>query len=204
MKRMRMKTRAELTRLSESLKDINTDDFYQEAVMLSQKLNLDLDQQTIKRHLEWLYKKCQSEATKKQPEPELLIDDVDDDIYDDDNFYDSCGSVVDDMSIVKRAYEISMRMFKGNDSLVDFNIFDDAGPNYTIFSVGEDGLRVIRGKYSGMYIHEIDTQKWKGSAAGWADFVLRQNEMLGADRSGALTKDDIEVLNKIKTNQIVY
>lgn len=66
-------------------------------------------------------------------------------------------------------------------------------PNYSMFGVGEDGLRVLRGEYKNLYVHEIDAQRWAGCAIGWSRYQLKQNEQLGANRPGALTEDDKNV-----------
>jgi hypothetical protein len=80
--------------------------------------------------------------------------------------------------------------------------YDVRIPDYTMFAEGEDGYIVTRGAYRDKYVHEIDLGSWVGCAAGWANKILNDNERLGADRNGALTSDDIVVLNKIKQNKL--
>jgi hypothetical protein len=65
--------------------------------------------------------------------------------------------------------------------------------NYTIFIESEDGLRVVRGSYKGLYVSEIDRKQWIGCAIGWSKKMLKDNETLGANRPGALTEDDKNV-----------
>ena len=78
---------------------------------------------------------------------------------------------------------------------------------YTVFDEKGDSVVVTRGAYSkppfaGMTPKEINEMRGWPCMAGWADGLLTENEKLGRDRVGSFTNDDIEVLNKIKKNEI--
>lgn len=129
-------------------------------------------------------------------------------------FYDYYGDPVDDNTIVKKAFSIVQDWMNSQDSTIEDDDFDytvekqqsfnqqignlilkNVNPvkNYSIFIEGEDGLRVIRGSYKGLYVSEIDRKQWVGCAAGWSRKMLNDNEQLGASRPGALTEDDKNV-----------
>lgn len=67
-------------------------------------------------------------------------------------------------------------------------------PNYTMFAESEDGHLILKGKYKGKYVFEINMAcGFDTAAAGWAIWLLK------ADKN--LTDDDREVLNLIATNK---
>jgi hypothetical protein len=98
-----------------------------------------------------------------------------------------------DENIKKVKQEIEIERQQSFNQQIGNLVVKSVAPNYSIFSVGEDGLRVLRGEYKGLYVHEIDAQRWAGCAIGWSRYQLKQNEELGANRPGALTEDDKNV-----------
>lgn len=155
--------------------------------------------------------------------PKQFDDDVDsdyDDDYDafeDEEFYWASGDMVDHDAVIRRGLELAMKKFEKDDSKrfdeIVGDFFSDENlkelhesqfekgliylgtpvKNYSMFIESEDGLRIIRGEYKGLYVSEIDAQRWTGCAIGWSRYQLKQNEELGANRQGALTDDDKNV-----------
>ena len=155
--------------------------------------------------------------------PKQFDDDVDsdfDDEYDafeDEEFYWACGDMVDHDAVIRRALQLiedrmdaeSFERLKSisvvepkldilkqesmDEQIADMVVKSLPVKDYSMFIESEDGIRVIRGDYTGLYVHEIDAQRWAGCAIGWSKYQLKQNELLGADRKGALTEDDKNV-----------
>ena len=194
-----------------------TNQFLEYAIHEAEENDLGISWQTIKLRQEFLEMKC-DELNKL---PKVY------DIFEDEEFYWAGGDMVEHDTIIYRALElIKMRMDTESDSFVDFDddFVDDkdimkqqsmnqqisglvvnniSTPNYTIFVVGEDGLRVIRGKYRGLYVHEIDHKRWIGCAIGWSKKMLKDNEDAGVNRKGALTEDDKNVFLDIISGKSV-
>lgn len=180
MNNMRMKTRLELTKLAEvvvskwPLSEIRgTADFLGACLIELDNLSLGVDQQTIKKHIEWLEKKCMSLYRESAP---VVVKSSD-------------KSVVSNITLYSDGtYTIS-------EIIKQPKITEYMPPckEYSMFFEDEDGLRVKRGDYKGLYVREIDAQRWSGCAIGWSRYQLKQNEELGANRPGALTDDDKNV-----------
>lgn len=150
------------------------------------------------------------------------IDEDEYDVFEDEEWYWASGDMVDHDAIIRRGMELAIKKLeeyskKEADEIIG-EFFDKEEieksqsfnqqignlvvkpvstttpvKNYSMFSEGEDGIRVIRGNYKGLYVREIDHQQWIGCAIGWSKKMLKDNELLGADRKGALTEDDKNV-----------
>lgn len=210
---MRKPTKVALSNLAEQMVEngsyINTKgtvDFINEAIKLHKKADSFVTPDTIRRHESELEQMCQQEMLKRYPlkkdvvVPKQFDDDIDDDIFEDENFYWACGDMVDDDAIIRRAIKLqlarlddSSKASSSDDEFFELELEEQLipqGKNYTMFFEGEDGLRVKRGKYKGLYIPQIDAQTWKGCAANWSRYQLKNNQGLGEDRPNALTEDD--------------
>ena len=63
------------------------------------------------------------------------------------------------------------------------------------FAEGEDGYIILKGKYVGKLIHQINEEAgFDTAAAGWAKYMLEKDKNL--------TDDDRSVLNRMVKNQI--
>lgn len=68
-------------------------------------------------------------------------------------------------------------------------------PEYTMFAEGEDGYIILKGKYVGKLIHQINEEAgFDTAAAGWAKYMLEKDKNL--------TDDDRSVLNRMVKNQL--
>jgi hypothetical protein len=73
--------------------------------------------------------------------------------------------------------------------------YDVRIPDYTMFAEGEDGYIILKGKYAGKLIHQINEEAgFDTAAAGWAKYMLEKDKNL--------TDDDRSVLNRMVKNQI--
>jgi hypothetical protein len=233
---MRPKTKEAMVRLAEIIVSKHklemikgTPEFLEYAIHEAEENDLGISWQTIKLREQFLEMKC-DELYKVVKN--TTVEDVEYDVFEDEEFYWASGDMVDHDTVIRRALElIKNRMDEDDKRFLDedddffseenlreireaqeveskfeieeqqsmaqqiANTIVKASPvkNYSMFFEGEDGLRIIRGSYKGLYVREIDHQQWDGCAAGWSRKMLKDNELLGADRKGALTEDDKNV-----------
>lgn len=166
-----------------------TGDFINEAVKLHKKTESYVTVETIKKHESDLEKMCRAELSKVSPKKVLEEKEVWQRLYDSSGYELQEWEAIELISsqvILAKAKEIeeeSLQIKKVMTPVKDWSMFFE----------GEDGLRVKRGEYKGLYVNEIDAQRWAGCAIGWSRYQLKQNEELGANRPGALTEDDKNV-----------
>lgn len=203
---MNTKTRKELSKLADLLSlDSNIDEALETstlshlAIYLADKNQIDLSAPTIRNYEEWL--KCkifdildECEGAEYDFDTEVL-----------DSQKTSFNEAKSEDDIILEAAAIILRRRSQKDSSDDWFTKPKV---YTIFNEDADGrITVTRGAYSkdeyeGKTPKEINEMRGWPCMAGWADRILRENESLGEHRQGALTEDDIEVLQKIKRNEI--
>ena len=196
-----------------------TPEFLEYAIHEAEENELDVSSQTIKLRQQFLEVRC-DELNKLQVK-NTTTKDVEYDVFEDEEYYWASGDMVDHDTIILRALELIKKGIDSKSLSLDDDDFDygfvkreiekqesltqqisnlvlhqvvnTPVKNYSIFIEGEDGLRVIRGSYKGLYVSEIDRKQWIGCAAGWSKKMLKDNETLGATRPGALTEDDKNV-----------
>lgn len=211
---MRPKTKEAMVRLAEimvgnyKLEVIKgTPQFLEYAIHEAEENDLGISWQTIKLREQFLEMKC-DELYKEQKSAQLFEESDEYDVFEDVEWYWANGDMVNEEAIIRRSVELQLKRIKDESKQErefeiqkqqSFNqqignlVVNALSPNYSMFSVGEDGLRVLRGEYKGLYVHEIDAQRWAGCAIGWSRYQLKQNDELGANRKGALTEDDKNV-----------
>lgn len=202
---MRKKTEVELTKLAEimvSRYQINeikgTNILLEYALTEARRNDIRVDIQSIRRYERWIEQKCvdlQGHIDYMSSQSKSIEKEVDDELQDDDNFYDYYGDVIDDMSILNRAIEIMSRFTNRNStSTVSQSDIGQKFPEYSMFVVSEDGLMVVKGSYKGRLLDEIDGVNFKGAKRGWAKWCLENDKNL--------TDDDRDVFKKIMMNQM--
>ena len=202
---MRKKTEVELTKLAEimvSRYQINeikgTNILLEYALTEARRNDIRVDIQSIRRYERWIEQKCvdlQGHIDYMASQSKSIEEEVDDELQDDDNFYDYYGDVIDDMSILNRAIEIMSRYTNRNStSTVSQSDIGQKFPEYSMFVVSEDGLMVVKGSYKGRLLDEIDEVNFKGAKRGWAKWCLENDKNL--------TDDDRDVFKKIMMNQM--
>lgn len=202
---MRKKTEVELTKLAEimvSRYQINeikgTNILLEYALTEARRNDIRVDIQSIRRYERWIEQKCvdlQGHIDYMASQSKSIEEEVDDELQDDDNFYDYYGDVIDDMSILHRAIEIMSRFTNRNStSTVSQSDIGQKFPEYSMFVVSEDGLMVVKGSYKGRLLDEIDEVNFKGAKRGWAKWCLENDKNL--------TDDDRDVFKKIMMNQM--
>jgi len=217
---MNVKTRKELNKLADLLSEdgnlngaLETNTFSNLAMHLADKNNVALSTPTIKLYEEWL--RCRVyditddlDAGCEEEVSDELFEDFDD--FDDcDDYiplYDENGFEVDWSVMLNNVASIINRLQKGQ-TPSEVSLPKSSKKVYTVFDVKDDSVVVTRGAYSkppfaGMTPKEINELRGWPCMAGWADGLLTENEKLGPNRVGSLTKDDIDVLQKIKRNEI--
>lgn len=150
--------------------------------------------ETIKRNVDELIKMCDDLLPNSLEENSDIVDWHK--LYDWEGFFltdEEAIELIDSDVILRKAVELMIDLGVGLKEEVVEEDNDFHLPTWTMFSLGEEGLRVIRGTYKGKYVSEIDRENFIGCAAGWARFCMNQNEELGSDRAGALTEDDKNV-----------
>jgi hypothetical protein len=205
---MNVKTRRELNKLADVMiknhnieQIIGTDGFLNTAYREADKNSIGLSNQSIRKYSGWLESKCQSENGGLFCMATSISRDAEDDI------------IMQAAEIIarRRAQELEADDEEDDDGLFsgDINsIFNLPKQKvYTIFDEVEGEIIITRGAYSkppfeGKTPKQINEMRGWPCMPGWADGILSANEKLGPDRYGALTQDDIEVLEKIKKNQI--
>jgi hypothetical protein len=204
---MNIKTRRELNKLADvMIKNHNIEQikgtslFLSTAYMEAERNSIRLSNQSIRKYGEWLEIKCMSDSYELPNGLEW-------------SDFDETDTSAEDEIILQAAAIIARRRAAQSKEDEDDNLFDiddiftQARKVYTIFDEKGDSVVVTRGAYSkppfaGMTPKEINEMRGWPCMAGWADGLLTENEKLGRDRVGGLTGDDIEVLNKIKRNEI--
>lgn len=179
---MREKTRTELASLADKIveefdldKIIGSNEFLEAALDLAEENDIEVGRQTLLKYETDLKLMCKVKADDAKftedkfdqfletyPEGKKLIMTI--------NFYDD-GSYekVKPEGVVKSTIKI---------------------PEWTMFAEGEDGLLILKGRYAGKYITDINEVAGFGTAkVGWAKWCLSNDKNL--------TEDDREVFNKI-------
>ena len=217
---MNTKTRKELNKLADLLSEdgnldgaLETNTFTNLAIHLADKNNIALSAPTIKLYEEWL--RCKVFDILDECDLEDCEEDVLDELFggSDDTYhytplYDEEGYEVDWSVMLDNLKAIINRLERASKGIeVILPSSSKAKKIYTVFDEKGDSVVVTRGAYSkppfaGMTPKEINEMRGWPCMAGWADGLLTENEKLGRDRVGSLTNDDIEVLNKIKKNEI--
>jgi hypothetical protein len=221
---MNVKTRKELNKLADIMSEdenldgaLETNTFLNLAMHLADKNNVALSTPTIKLYEEWL--RCKVFDILDECDLQECEEDVLDELFggsDDVNYYtplyDENGSEVDWSVMLDNLKSIINRLEKNQTFKQLTSMSSVTSPNsskkvYTVFDVKDDSVVVTRGAYSkppfaGMTPKEINELRGWPCMAGWADGLLTENEKLGPNRVGSLTKDDIDVLQKIKRNEI--
>lgn len=202
---MRKKTEVELIKLAEimvSRYQINeikgTNILLEYALTEARRNDIRIDVQSIRKYEKWIEDRCislQGHIDYMASQSKSIEEEVDDELEDDDNFYDYYGDVIDDMSILHRAVEIMSRFTNSNStSTVSQSDIGQKFPEYSMFVVSEDGLMVVKGSYKGRLLDEIDEVNFKGAKRGWAKWCLENDKNL--------TDDDRDVFKKIMMNQM--
>jgi GTP1/Obg family GTP-binding protein len=200
---MREKTKVELTKLAEimiskyQISEIKgTNILLEYALTEARRNDIRIDVQSIRKYEKWLEVKCldlQGHIDYMASQSKSIEEEVDDELEDDENFYDCYGDVIDDMSILQRSIEIISR-FTNATSKISQSYIDQKFPDYSMFVVSEDGLMVVKGSYKGRLLEEIDEVNFKGAKRGWAKWCLENDKNL--------TDDDRDVFKKIMINQM--
>lgn len=218
---MNVKTRKELNKLADLLSEdgnldgaLETNTFINLAIHLADKNNINLSTPTIKLYEEWLRCRvydiiddldagCEEEISDELFEFFEDFDNCDDDytpLYDENGFEADWSVMLDNLK------SIINRLQKGQKQS-EVSLPKSSKKVYTVFDEKGDSVVVTRGAYSkppfaGMTPKEINELRGWPCMAGWADGLLTENEKLGPNRVGSLTKDDIDVLQRIKRNEI--
>ncbi len=199
MSNMRQKTKEELTRLAEILiskyqieKIKGTNEFLECALVEARRGDIALDNQSVKKHEQWIESKCIALQGHVDYMSEQSVEEEESNFGDDNDLYTYYGDVAEDSFIVQKAMEIMSRYLKGNQT-TNFTTTQYI-PDYSMFVEGEDGLVVIKGSYKGKTLDEIDGVNFKGAKIGWAKWCLLNDKNL--------TDDDRNVFNKIMMNQL--
>lgn len=218
---MNVKTRKELNKLADLLSEdgnldgaLETNTFSNLAMHLADKNNVALSTPTIKLYEEWLRCRvydiiddldagCEEEVSDELFEFFEDFDDCDDDYI---PLYDENGFEVDWSVMLNNVKSIINRLQKSQKQS-EVSLSRSSKKVYTVFDEKGDSVVVTRGAYSkppfaGMTPKEINEMRGWPCMAGWADGLLTENEKLGPNRVGSLTKDDIDVLQRIKRNEI--
>lgn len=194
---MRERTLKELNRLAKVVANTykvptiyDTNELMEYAIHEMKENAIDIDVQTLRKNWDWFKQKClclfkdneKWEIIEKEDLPKLrqiskII------VYYNDGTQEEV-SVKEMISLPNEVVKVELPPVK----------------EYTLFIEAEDGLMIIRGKYKGKYVHEIDEDNFATCLAGWSKYQLIQNEELGIGRKGSLTDDDIKVLNQFVTN----
>jgi len=200
---MREKTKVELTKLAEimiskyQISEIKgTNILLEYALTEARRNDIRIDVQSIRKYEKWLEVKCldlQGHIDYMASQSKSIEEEVDDELEDDENFYDCYGDVIDDMSILQRSIEIISR-FTNATSKISQSYIGQKFPDYSMFVVSEDGLMVVKGSYKGRLLEEIDEVNFKGAKRGWAKWCLENDKNL--------TDDDRDVFKKIMINQM--
>lgn len=152
---------------------------------------------TIKRNIDELVKMCDNLIPHEDYNDLPEVEKADwQKLYDYEGIYlthEEAIDLIDSDVILRKAVELMIELGIGLKEEEEKEDNDFHLPTWSMFSLGEEGLRVIRGTYKGKYVNEIDRENFIGCAAGWARFCMNQNEELGSDRPGALTEDDKNV-----------
>lgn len=219
---MNKKTRKELNKLADLLSEdanldgaLETNTFSNLAIYLAEKNNIDLSTPTIKLYEEWL--KCKVLDLIDELEQVECEENLSDELFEFFEDFDDCDNEYIPL-YDENGSEVDWSVMLGNLAAIINKLQKDKTPNvptapkstkkvYTVFDVKGDSVVVTRGAYSkppfeGMTPKEINEARGWACMPGWADGLLTENQKLGPDRYGALTQDDIEVLEKIKKNQI--
>lgn len=200
---MREKTKVELTKLAKimiskyQISEIKgTNILLEYALTEARRNDIRIDVQSIRKYEKWLEVKCldlQGHIDYMASQSKSIEEEVDDELEDDENFYDCYGDVIDDMSILQRSIEIISR-FTNATSKISQSSTGQKFPDYSMFVVSEDGLMVVKGSYKGRLLEEIDEVNFKGAKRGWAKWCLENDKNL--------TDDDRDVFKKIMINQM--
>lgn len=195
---MQVKSRNELSLLAKIMVEnykinniIDTNEFYEFAIHEMDENDIRINYQTLKNNWDWFKNKCI--ALNKDNEEWDIIEENDIPklrqiskiiVYYNDGTQEEV-SVKEMISLPNEVVKVEIPLpFK----------------EYTLFCESEDGLLIIRGKYKGLYVQEVDIENFPTCLAGWSKYQLELNEKLGVERKGALTKDDIKVLNQFVHN----
>lgn len=195
---MQVKSRNELSMLAKIMVEnykinniIDTNEFYEFAIHEMDENDIRINYQTLKNNWDWFKNKCI--ALNKDNEEWDIIEENDLPklrqiskiiVYYNDGTQEEV-SVKEMISLPNEVVKVETPLpFK----------------EYTLFCESEDGLLIIRGKYKGLYVQEVDIENFPTCLAGWSSYQLELNEKLGVERKGALTKDDIKVLTQFVHN----
>lgn len=195
---MQVKSRNELSMLAKIMVEnykinniIDTNEFYEFAIHEMDENDIRINYQTLKNNWDWFKNKCI--ALNKDNEEWDIIEEEDLPklrqitkiiVYYNDGTQEEV-SVKEMISLPNEVVKVETPLpFK----------------EYTLFCESEDGLLIIRGKYKGLYVQEVDIENFPTCLAGWSSYQLELNEKLGVERKGALTKDDIKVLTQFVHN----
>lgn len=195
---MQVKSRNELSMLAKIMVEnykinniIDTNEFYEFAIHEMDENDIRINYQTLKNNWDWFKNKCI--ALNKDNEEWDIIEENDIPklrqiskivVYYNDGTQEEV-SVKEMISLPNEVVKVETPLpFK----------------EYTLFCESEDGLLIIRGKYKGLYVQDVDIENFPTCLAGWSKYQLELNEKLGVERKGALTKDDIKVLTQFVHN----
>ena len=195
---MQVKSRNELSMLAKIMVDnykigniIDTNEFYEFAIHEMDENDIRINYQTLKNNWDWFKNKCI--ALNKDNEEWDIIEENDIPklrqiskivVYYNDGTQEEV-SVKEMLSLPNEVVKVETPLpFK----------------EYTLFCESEDGLLIIRGKYKGLYVQDVDIENFPTCLAGWSKYQLELNEKLGVERKGALTNDDIKVLTQFVHN----
>lgn len=177
---MRNSTKESLKLLAESISEeykipqlLNSNEFLEVACLVADEIGLNLGRQTISRY-------------EAQLRNMFLYKDL-----------PKAAHVVEE-PVKEKELKLTIHLY--NDGSYEFIKPEVAKPSiripeYSMFVEGEDGLTIIKGKYVGRTIEEIDgVAGFGGAAAGWAKWCLKSDK--------DLTDDDRNVFHKIIAGQI--
>lgn len=182
---MRSKTRDELLYLAKKMSDefeiekaINSNEFLEWAIDLSEEIGLEIGRQTLVKYEAELKRLCKSIEDDKAIEMKKVIETIE--VAEKPRLKMSIHFYEDGTFKVEK--------FKKEEEQLRF-------PEYTMFAQAEDGYLILKGKYKGRYIDEInELAGFGGAKQGWARWCLQNDNNL--------TDDDRELFNKILSNKL--
>jgi hypothetical protein len=204
---MRPKTKEAMVRLAEimvakhKLEMIKgTPEFLEYAIHEAEENDLGISWQTIKLREQFLEMRC-DELYKVVKN--TTVEDVEYDVFEDEEWYWAGGDMVDHDAIIKRGLELAMKKFEKDDSKrfdeIVGDFFDEEEDEilYNMFYVGEDGLTWRNGKF----IHQpVGTPGLRYmNKAGIVTTERTHAKYMLNQTPNSYTEGDVDVLTKVAT-----
>jgi hypothetical protein len=206
---MRPKTEEAMVRLAEimvknyKLEVIKgTPEFLEYAIHEAEENELGISWQTIKLRQQFLEVKC--DELNKLTVKHTTAEDVEYDVFEDEEYYWASGDVVDHETIILRALELIKRDIDSKSLSLDDDDFNyildedkDDEIRYNMFYVGEDGLTWRNGKF----IHQpVGTPGMRYiNRAGIVTTERTHAKYMLNQTPNSYTEYDVDVLTKIAT-----